>query len=50
MYINAVAGSVIFYLLDFYNIMFKIKHKLCIASGSAPPQRKILGAHLAFMG
>jgi hypothetical protein len=28
---------------DFYNIIFKIKHKLHIASGSAP---HALGAHL----
>jgi hypothetical protein len=48
MYINAVADSVILYLLhDFHNIMFTIKHKLYTASGSAPPpQRKILGVHL----
>jgi hypothetical protein len=38
MYINAVAGSVKLCLQhDFYNIIFKIKHKLYIASGSAPP-------------
>jgi hypothetical protein len=30
MYINAVADSVMLYLqLDFYNIIFKMKHKLC---------------------
>jgi hypothetical protein len=44
MYINAVADSVMFYLQHgFYNIIFKIKHKLYIASGSAPhptPQGK----------
>ena len=22
---------------DFYNIVFKLEHKLCIASGSGPP-------------
>jgi hypothetical protein len=38
MYINAVAGSVMLCLQhDFYCIIFKIKTKLCIASGSAPP-------------
>ena len=38
MYINAVANSVMLYLQqDFYNIIFKIKHNLYIASGSAPP-------------
>ena len=37
MYINAVANSVMLQLRhDFYNIIFKIKHKLYIASGSAP--------------
>jgi hypothetical protein len=52
MYINAVAGSVMLCLQHgFYNIIFKIEHKLCIASGSAlpsppPPKRKIVGAHL----
>jgi hypothetical protein len=49
MYINAVAGSVILYLEhDFYNIIFKIKHKLYIASGSAllPTKGKIEGARL----
>jgi hypothetical protein len=41
MCINAVADSVMFYLQhDFYNIIFKIKRKLCIASGSAPPKEK----------
>jgi hypothetical protein len=46
MCINAVAGSVILCLqYDFYNIIFKIKYKLYIASGSAP-QEKLLGAHL----
>jgi hypothetical protein len=38
MYINAVADSVMLYLQhDFYNIIFKIKHKLYTASGYAPP-------------
>jgi hypothetical protein len=38
MYIQAVAGSVMLCLQHgFYNIIFKIKHKLHIASGSAPP-------------
>jgi hypothetical protein len=47
MNIDAVTDSVMLYLQrDFYNIIFKIKNKLYIASGSAPPQRKILGAHL----
>ena len=41
MYINAVADSVILYSLhDPYNIIFKIKHKLYIASGSVPPPAK----------
>jgi hypothetical protein len=32
---------------DFYNRIFKIKHKLYATSGSAPPpQGKIVGAHL----
>jgi hypothetical protein len=52
MYINAVANSVMLYLRhDFYNMIFKMEHKLYIASGSAPPpppppSEKILGAHL----
>jgi hypothetical protein len=38
MYINAVAKSVMLYLRhDFYNIIFNIKYKLYIASGSVPP-------------
>jgi hypothetical protein len=37
MYINAVTDGVMLYLHDFYNIIFKIKGKLYIASGSAPP-------------
>jgi hypothetical protein len=37
MYINAVGNSVILYLQhDFDDIIFKIKNKLYIASGSAP--------------
>jgi hypothetical protein len=37
MYINAVADRVMLYLQhDFYNTIFKIKHRLYIASGSAP--------------
>jgi hypothetical protein len=48
MYINAVANSVVLCLQrDFYNITFKIKPELYIASGSAP-QGKILGAHLGW--
>jgi hypothetical protein len=50
MYINAVADSVMLYLQhDFYNIIFKIKHKLCVVSGSAPhppAKGKRLDAHL----
>jgi hypothetical protein len=38
MYINAVADSVMLYLWhDFHNTIFKIKHKLYSASGSASP-------------
>jgi hypothetical protein len=41
MYINAVADSVMEYLQhDFYNMIFKIKHKLCIAAGPAPPPKE----------
>jgi hypothetical protein len=50
MYVNAVADSVMLQLYlrhDFYNVIFKIKHKLYIASGSAPQRGKILGAHLS---
>jgi hypothetical protein len=50
MYINAVADSVMLHLQhEFYNLIFKIKHKLYIASGCPRPslcERKILGAHL----
>jgi hypothetical protein len=38
--ISAVAHSVMLQLYlrhDFYNIIFKVKYKLYIASGSAPP-------------
>jgi hypothetical protein len=40
MYINAVADSVMLQLYlrhGFYNIIFKIKQTIYIASGSAPP-------------
>jgi hypothetical protein len=38
MYVNVVANSVMLYLQnDFCNIIFKIKDKLYITSGSAPP-------------
>jgi hypothetical protein len=38
MYINAVADSVMLCLQHgFYNIIFKMKHKLYAASGSTPP-------------
>jgi hypothetical protein len=33
-----------------FNIIFKIKHKLYIASGPACPQGKILGVHLFLKG
>jgi hypothetical protein len=37
---NAVSESVMLYLQhDFYKIVFKIKHKSYIASGSAPPRK-----------
>jgi hypothetical protein len=40
MYIHVVAESVMLCLRhDFYNIIFKIKHKLYIASGSAPSRK-----------
>jgi hypothetical protein len=39
MYINTIADSVML-LHDFYNIIFKIKHKLCAASGSSTPPVK----------
>jgi hypothetical protein len=42
MYINAVAKSVMFYLQHyFYNIIFKITHKLCMASGSVSLPKEI---------
>jgi hypothetical protein len=41
MYINAVAKSVMLYLQhDFYNIIFKVTHKLHTALGSVPPKEK----------
>jgi hypothetical protein len=52
MCINAVADSVMLYLQhDFYKIIFKIKHKLYLASGTTtppPPKGKILSAYLTF--
>jgi len=49
-YITAVANSVMLQLYwwhHFYNAIFKIKHELYTASGSAPlPKWKIPGAHL----
>jgi hypothetical protein len=42
MYINAVAGSVMLCLQhDFYNITFKIKHKLYMPQGQPPPPHRI---------
>jgi hypothetical protein len=50
MYTPAVADSVILYLHHFITKLLKIKRKLYIASGSAPPppqkKLKILRAHL----
>jgi hypothetical protein len=51
MHTNAVADSVVLYLQhDFYNMIFKIKHKLYTASRSArthpPTQGKIVGGQL----
>ena len=52
MYMNTVAKSVRLqlYLRHFYNIIFKIKHKLYKVSVSAPSppshQKKIVGVHL----
>jgi hypothetical protein len=41
MYINVVAGSVMLYLQhDLYDIIFEVKSKVYIASGSAPPKEK----------
>ena len=37
MYINAAADNVVLYSHDFYNIIIKIKYKLYLATGSAPP-------------
>jgi hypothetical protein len=48
-YINAAANSAMLHLYlqnDFYSVIFKIKHKLRVASGPAP-RLKILGAHLS---
>jgi hypothetical protein len=47
-HINAVANGVITYLVhDFYNISFKIKHKIYIEpQGPPPPKKQIVGAHL----
>jgi len=49
-YINAVAKSVMLHIYlqhDSYNIIFKCKHKLHTALGSAPtPPIKILGAYM----
>jgi hypothetical protein len=46
MSINAVADSVMLYLPhDFYNIIFKIKYKLYIASRSALPQKEKFWVH-----
>ena len=46
MYINTVAKKNIYVKLylrnDFYNIIFKIKHKLFVASRSAPTRSEIL--------
>jgi hypothetical protein len=49
MCINAVADSVMLHLHDFYNIIFKIKHKLHMASGSAatPKEKFRVGACFA---
>ena len=53
-YMNAVANSVLLNLylrLDIHNKVFKTKHEVYIASGSAPaPQRKILDAHVCYTG
>jgi hypothetical protein len=44
MYLTAIADSVMLYLQhDLHDIIFKMKHKLCIASGSAPPTQDISG-------
>jgi hypothetical protein len=42
---NTIPDSVMLYIQhDFYKMIFKIKHKLCIASGSAPhPTKEISG-------
>jgi hypothetical protein len=53
MYVNAAADSVMLQLYlrhDFYNMIFKIKHKSYVVSRSSftphPPKEKILVAHL----
>jgi hypothetical protein len=45
LYINAVADCYVVLTTWFYNIIFKIKHKLYTASGSAPlsPKEKFWG-------
>jgi hypothetical protein len=40
MYINAVANSVMLYLHDFYNIIFKIKYIIYSLRVSPPAPRK----------
>jgi len=40
LYVNAFAALQYIYTYNFYNMILKIKHKLYMASGSAPPQRK----------
>jgi hypothetical protein len=51
MYINAIARGVMLYLQhDFYNTVYKIKHKSHIVweSPPTPPQGKNLVAHQVF--
>ena len=38
-YINAVAGSVMLYLHDFYNVIFKVKQIIYSLRVSAPPMK-----------
>jgi hypothetical protein len=43
-YLNTVANSVTVQLYlkrDFYNLIFQIKRKLYVASGSAPPNQPV---------
>jgi len=50
MFINAVANNIMLYLYlwcELHNIVFRIKHKLYIASESVPPHWKILGVRLS---